>query len=99
MFGANSHRRRDRRQAERKQGHALTIRQTPTATPPRAADPCEGSGRNAPQAQNARELARKIVSVCITYNNAHGNRRRDAIFLQKWRKMQDGQPCDGHRRP
>ena len=39
MFGANSHRRRDRRQAEREQGHALTIRQTPTATPPRAATP------------------------------------------------------------
>lgn len=31
-------------------------------------------------------LQEKVVSVCIIYNNAHGNRRRDAIFLQKWRK-------------
>nr|DAI80088.1 MAG TPA: hypothetical protein [Caudoviricetes sp.] len=59
MFGANSHRRRDRRQAEREQGHALTIRQTPTATPPRAAKPCYENGRNAPKARNARKLARK----------------------------------------
>lgn len=59
MFGANSHRRIDRRQAEREQGHALTIRQTPTATPPRAANPCYENGRNAPKTQNARKLARK----------------------------------------
>ncbi len=59
MFGANSHRRRDRRKAEREQGHALTIRQTPTATPPRAADPCEGSGRNAPRPKMQENLQEK----------------------------------------
>lgn len=55
--------------------------------------------------QNARKLARKSVSVRITYNNAHANKRRGGVVLQNWRKNAGQQPratpasCGGHRLP
>lgn len=42
--------------------------------------------------KNARKLARKRVSVRITYNNAHTNGRRGGLILQNWRKNAGRQP-------
>lgn len=83
-------------------GQPADSRRSPAAAcapAPRAARPTDGDRhrreppgderkrkRRPAITQNARKLAIKSVSVRITYNNAHGNRRRDATFLQKWRK-------------
>ena len=81
MFRAEQRTDGDRQRRQVRQLHALPIRQTAAAT-----------GKTDKTERNARELARKNVSVRITYNNTHGNKRNGGGILQNWHKNAGRQP-------
>lgn len=72
--------------------HAVTIQQTAADADRGRPKPAEIVKSADESGRNARELARKSVSVRITYNNAHGNKRNGGGILQNWRENAGQQP-------
>ena len=60
--------------------------------PAKQTKPAEIVKSKAETGRNARELARKNVSVRITYKNTHGNKRNGGGILQNWRENAGQQP-------